>query len=68
MTAANVVGSSHPIRAAKPAPLETPVIEIRFWSKQPVATWRWMSPVTAVTSEVPNLSLSCQNVLPGDVG
>ena len=68
MTAANVVGSSQPIRAVNPAPLETPVIEIRFGSKQPVATWRCSSPVTSVTSEVPNARLSCQNPLPAEVG
>src|SRR3954453_762147 len=68
MTAANVVGSLQPIRAVNPAPFETPVIETRSGSKQPVASWRWMSPVTAVTSDVPNWSLSCQKVLPGDVG
>jgi hypothetical protein len=48
--------------------LDTPVIEIRFASKQPVPTWRWMSPATSVTSEVPNCSLSCQKPLPAEVG
>jgi hypothetical protein len=48
------------MRTANPAPLDTPVIEIRFWSKQPLASTRSSRSTTTSTSEEPKLLEICQ--------
>jgi hypothetical protein len=48
------------MRTAKPAPLDTPVIEILLGSKQPLAKTRSSRSTTNCTSEEPNLWEICQ--------
>ena len=63
-TAANRPGSSHAMRVAKPAPLDTPVIEIRSASKQPLAAWRSSRPRDGIDvgAALPSLSVQKSSV------